>query len=471
MIFTEFRFLAFFGLVLAVYWSLEGNRLRKIWLLAASYAFYAAWDWRFLSLILISTLVDYAVGTRLATTDSESRRRALLLASLVTNLGLLGFFKYFGFFVDSAVDLGSFLGFSLSRPTLEIVLPVGISFYTFQTLSYTIDVYRRGLEATRNLLDLALFVAFFPQLVAGPIVRASYFLPQLHEERRWQNVAARSHLVLFLIGFAKKACISDNISPFVDSYFAAPEGWSAGAAWLAVLLYAIQIYCDFSGYSDMAIATAGLLGYDLGPNFRSPYVALNPRDFWQRWHISLSTWLRDYLYIPLGGNRGSTIFTYRNLMLTMLLGGLWHGAAWHFVVWGFLHGLALCLHRLVRTDGKEQGASPLKRIASTLAMQYWVCLAWIFFRAESWGDAMVTAKAWLFWSSPGSLTLDARWWWFIAAFALAHWVGARYASTDEPFLPGARLPQPLFAAAYGVATAIVLLFVQVDVQPFIYFQF
>ncbi|HVS16485.1 MAG TPA: MBOAT family O-acyltransferase, partial [Thermoanaerobaculia bacterium] len=334
MIFTELRFLTFFVAVLAVYWALPANRPRKLWLLIMSFAFYAAWDWRFLSLIFFSISVDYLVGRGLGRTAREGPRRALLLASLGANLGLLGFFKYFGFFVEQAIELGALLGLELHRPSLEIVLPVGISFYTFQTLSYSIDVYRRKIEPTRDLLDLALFVAFFPQLVAGPIVRARDFLPQLERARRWAEVRAAPHLTLFLLGFIKKACVSDNVAATVDAYFAAPQAYDAAGAWIAVLLYAIQIYCDFSGYSDMAIASAGLLGYDLGPNFQHPYVAASPREFWQRWHISLSTWLRDYLYVPLGGNRHGEPRTHRNLMLTMLLGGLWHGAAWSFVLWG-----------------------------------------------------------------------------------------------------------------------------------------
>ena len=479
MIFTELRFFAFFALVFVVTWGLGSNRARKLWLLVASYGFYAAWDWRFLSLILVSTLVDYGVGLALGSEEREKRRRLLLGTSLVVNLGLLGYFKYAGFFVDSAEELLAWLGLETSRSSLEIVLPVGISFYTFQTLSYTIDIFRRKLEPTRNLLDLALFVAFFPQLVAGPIVRAAHFLPQLKRQALWSAVRTRPHLVLFLVGFIKKACIADNVAGTVDAYFAAPLTYGTAAAWLAVLLFAIQIYCDFSGYSDMAIASAGLLGFDLGENFRHPYVAASPREFWQRWHISLSTWLRDYLYIPLGGNRGGTAQTYRNLMLTMVLGGLWHGAAWRFLFWGFLHGLALAVHRgwwvarrevAIATDKDRVAGWPLHRWLGTglgvVLTQGIVAFGWIFFRAPDWASAATTVRT-IVGQAAGSGTFDSGWWLLILAFATFHTVASRTAEWDLT----SRVPRSVFAIAYGLAAGVAVLFVQIDVQPFIYFQF
>jgi len=407
VIFTEPRFLVFFAAVFAAYWSLDSRRAQKLLLLVASYVFYAAWDWRFLSLILVSTLIDYVAARRIDAAGEPAgparrRRRVWLLTSLTANLGLLGFFKYFGFFVDSAIELGAALGVELSRPALSIVLPVGISFYTFQTMSYTIDVYRGELAARRSLLDVALFVAFFPQLVAGPIVRARNFLPQLGERVPFASIAVRAHLLLFLAGFVKKACVSDSVSTVVDPFFADPVAFTAASAWLAVALYSVQIYCDFSGYSDMAIATAGLLGFDLGRNFEFPYLARNVREFWQRWHISLSTWLRDYLYIPLGGNRGSRLGTARNLLLTMTLGGLWHGAAWRFVLWGGLHGVALGSHREV---ARRAGAPPRPRLplaAAVLLTFSWTSLLWIFFRATDLGSAFAILRSVLFFSSPGT---------------------------------------------------------------------
>ena len=296
-------------------------------LLVASYAFYGAWDWRFLGLIVLSTVVDYVVGMSLAATGDPRRRQFLVTASIVANLGILGLFKYAGFFAKSLVGLGASLGVEIPAFALDVVLPVGISFYTFQTLSYTIDIYRGTLKPTRRFLDFALFVAFFPQLVAGPIERASRLLPQVLQPRHvtWEKFGSGSWLILW--GLFKKVVIADNLAFLVNAVYAtdaSPTGWQVVAGTVA---FAWQIYCDFSGYSDIARGLARLMGFELMVNFNLPYAARSPADFWRRWHISLSTWLRDYLYIPLGGNQGGALRTYRNLGLTMLLGGLWHGAA------------------------------------------------------------------------------------------------------------------------------------------------
>ena len=381
MIFTEFRFLFFFLIAFLIHWGLQKNQHRKLWLLVCSYVFYGAWDWRFLSLIWISTVIDYIVGLKLSQQlIKNNNRKQWLIVSLCTNLGILGFFKYFNFFVESGVNFINFLGFSIDFNTIQIVLPVGISFYTFQTLSYSIDIYYGKLKPVHKFLDFALFVSFFPQLVAGPIVRASTFLPQLEETRNFSNVRVKYCLMLFMIGFIKKACISDRLSPIVDRFFEAPETYTASSSWVGVLFYAVQIYCDFSGYTDMAIACAGLLGYELSLNFNFPYFSENITDFWRRWHISLSTWLRDYLYIPLGGNRGSKLFTYRNLILTMLLGGLWHGAGWNFVIWGGLHGGALIWQReWSKFSAPYQWLCNCMKLIGPLLTFYWVCIAWIFF--------------------------------------------------------------------------------------------
>ena len=468
MLFTEFRFLVFFVLAFGVHWALRPATARKAWLLGCSYLFYAAWDWRFLALIWISTAVDYVAGLGIHRATRPSKRKRWLLLSLLTNLGLLGFFKYWNFFLDSAAGLLGWLGLEPNLPVLEVILPVGISFFTFQTMSYSLDIYFRRLEPTRRLLDLALFVGFFPQLVAGPIVRAVEFLPQLRAPRRWSDVAARTALLLFLSGFIKKACISDQIAPLVDGYFADPGGWTAASAWLATLLYAVQIYCDFSGYSDMAIACAALLGYRLPVNFRFPYLAANLTDFWRRWHISLSSWLRDYLYIPLGGNRGGVVATHRNLMLTMLLGGLWHGAAWNFVIWGGLHGAGLVLHRMWKAlmpeeSGLRRAAAPL----GPLVTLFWVLLCWIFFRAADLGSAFTTARAFLLFQSVGTQAFDPMLWWILPPLIAAHFLAWR---NPVPAL-GERLPQPVFAAGLGAAFALAVAFTTADYQPFIYFQF
>lgn len=468
MIFTEFRFLGFFLLVFGVHWLLRGANLRKSWLLLASYTFYAAWDWRFLALIWLSTIVDYVAGIRIADAPSQRSRVWWLRLSLGANLGMLGFFKYCDFFLESTASLLNSIGFEANLPVLEIILPVGISFFTFQTMSYSLDIYYKRLQPTRSLLDMSLFVGFFPQLVAGPIVRAADFLPQLATTRLLASIAFKPALLLFLTGFIKKACISDNIAPMVDAYFDDPSLWSASAAWIAVPGYAIQIYCDFSGYSDMAIACAALLGYRLCLNFDAPYLAVNIRDFWRRWHISLSTWLRDYLYIPLGGNRGSSFAVQRNLALTMLLGGLWHGASWNFVLWGGLHGLALALQRpWERGIGARLPNNFVRQMLGSFFTLWFVCLCWILFRAQDFASAWVVVQSFTVFQGTGAQSIDTLWLWWFAALYAAHWLASwlRKGQSLE------RCPTWLFAFSYGVVAAIAIAFMRVDHPPFIYFQF
>lgn len=475
MLFVELRFFLFFAVVFGVHWALRGARARKLCLLGASYLFYGAWDWRFLSLILISTAVDYLAGRRMSCAIPDAARKRWLIASLVTNLGLLGVFKYFNFFAASFVDFAALLGFQVTHSTVHIVLPVGISFFTFQTMSYSIDVFHRKLDARKSVLDLALFVAFFPQLVAGPIVRARDFLPQLDRLRPLDKATVRPALVLFLVGFVKKACVSDNLAPFVDRYFDSPLAFDAASSWVAVLFYTVQIYCDFSGYSDMAIACAALLGYRLCDNFNAPYFAANITDFWRRWHMSLSSWLRDYLYIPLGGSRGLTKwFHYRNLMLTMLLGGLWHGASWNFVVWGGMHGLALVLHkewsrlRPARSQLESgHSPSPLGYALSMALTFYWVMVAWIFFRAAGFEDAWTTVRAFVLFQGSGTSSLPLAGFTAFAALALLH--AASYRRWFSRLWKHANTP--MFAAFYGAAFAFAVACVPRDYRPFIYFQF
>ena len=391
MLFYSLEFLIFSAALLAMLGVVHRDEPRKLILLLASYIFYMWWNPAFILLIIFSTTVDYVIGGRMADEERENRRRLLLIISMCSNLGLLFFFKYFGLFTDSLLGLMRMFGSEPSWVTLNITLPVGISFYTFQTMSYTIDIYRRKIPATRSPLDFALFVAFFPQLVAGPIVRASVFLPQLTKK-----VALRCDqetVFLLLRGFAKKVLVADNIAVMVDAVYATPDAWPSFIIWIATIGFAIQIYCDFSGYSDIAIAVARILGFDLPQNFNHPYVARNPSDFWQRWHISLSSWLRDYLYISLGGNRLGALMTYRNLMLTMLLGGLWHGASWNFVLWGFLHGAILVGHRLFTRGGTRRPSdNPVVIFLSVLAMQYCVLITWISFRLTDFDTMLVVMK-------------------------------------------------------------------------------
>ncbi len=468
MIFTEFRFLLFFGVVFGLYWLIQRNTLRKALILVSSYLFYGAWDWRFLSILIGSTLVDYYVSLKIAGSQQPRVRRSWLMVSLCTNLGVLGVFKYFNFFADSASQFLGWLGLPANSVTLSLVLPVGISFYTFQTLSYTLDVYFGKLAPERNLLNLACFIAFFPQLVAGPIVRAIDFLPQLQTSRRFSQVDVRACLILFLVGFFKKACVSDNLAPLVDTYFSAPQDYTALSAWVGVLSYTVQIYCDFSGYSDMAIAVAGLLGYELCLNFDAPYFASSITAFWRRWHISLSTWLKDYLYIPLGGNRGGSLFTYRNLMLTMMLGGLWHGAAWTFVFWGALHGAALVAHR-----EWARHISPYSLLSQTAGIWgiavtfYWVCFTWIFFRAESFATALTVVRSFVLLQSPGSQQLPVVLLGVFGVLAIVHWFFANPKWKQQLL----QMPGQLFATGYGFATATLLTLMPTGYVPFIYFQF
>ncbi len=393
MLFNSYIFWFFFVAVYSLYRVLE-HRWQNYLLLVASYLFYGLWDWRFLSLLFASTTIDYFVAISLEQARSEQSRKRIMLLSILVNLGILGTFKYFGFFVSEFDALMQSLGISVSLPVLNIILPVGISFYTFQSMSYTIDVYRKELRATHNFLDFMLFVSFFPQLVAGPIERASKLLPQVLQPRVHRQGDFAEGLYLVLMGLFKKIVIADNLAPITNAIFSRDVATLTGAEVLiGVYAFAFQIYGDFAGYTDVARGTAKWLGFDLILNFRMPYFAVSPSDFWQRWHISLSSWLRDYLYIPLGGNRGSALFTYRNLMLTMLLGGLWHGAAWTFIIWGFIHGLILCLYRPFEKSLKMARTATLVysgvtiRLLQMVVMFHLVCLGWLFFRAETVGQA------------------------------------------------------------------------------------
>jgi alginate O-acetyltransferase complex protein AlgI len=465
VLFVEVRFVLFFLVAFALYWAIPTNRGKKICLLAFGYAFYGAWNWRFLPLLFLSTAVDYVSGLLLSDSSLSLRtRRALLCLSLSVNLGVLGFFKYFNFFATSAGFLIGRLGVAWHPSLVSVVLPLGISFYTFESLSYTIDCYR-GRPAERSILDFALFLNFFPHLVAGPIVRAGDFLPQLKRQRRFASVDVRSACVLFLVGFFKKAVVSDNVARFVDPYFDAPERFTVASAWLGVLFYAVQIYCDFSGYSDMALALASLLGYELRPNFAHPYWSSNITDFWRRWHMTLSAWLRDYLYIPLGGNRGTAVFRARNVMIVMLLGGLWHGAGVNFVVWGGLHGLALVAHRAFAPKGPP---TALGTAVGRVATFYWVCLAWIFFRSASFERAATVLRSFVLFQSSGTTAISSWWWVVFAALVCLHWAAYRRPTGDEWWR---KLPSFAFGGAYGAAWAFVLAATPVVSRAFIYFQF
>ncbi|QEE30789.1 MBOAT family protein [Terriglobus albidus] len=469
MLFVEPRFFLFFGIVLTTYWSLRSNEQRKWLLLFASYFFYGCWDWRFAIMLAILSAADYFFALRLTQTENQKFRKIYVVASVAMNLSVLAFFKYFHFFVSSAVALATAMKFHLSEPTIKIILPVGVSFFTFQSLSYTIDVYRREIPPASSLREYLTFAAFFPQLVAGPIVRPSYFLPQLAEKRHISLQEVKQMLYLFLLGYIKKSCIADNISPYVDKVFLHPANYSSIASITAVWLYATQIFCDFSGYSDMAIAVAGLMGYKLVLNFDAPYLAVSIQDFWRRWHISLSSWIRDYIYISLGGSRGRTRwYTYRNLLLTMLAGGLWHGPAWTFVAWGGMHGAAqVAQAEFKRALPPKPSQEPWRKLFSWFITLQFVCLTWIFFRAPNFASGWIVFRHYLFLSPSGSSTLPI-WLILLPPTLLLGQLLMRRIDLQH-HLCAATLPR--FAAAYGAIWAIAISLLPLGYRPFIYFQF
>ncbi|MEL7499320.1 MAG: MBOAT family O-acyltransferase [Planctomycetota bacterium] len=467
MIFSQFIFVLFISVVFSFLVLVRHNRARKLFLLAASYYFYAYWDWRFCGLLLLSTIVDFWIGHALKRTDNERSRTCLLLISLAVNLGMLGFFKYYGFFVESMQTMLSPLGWNLS--SLGIILPVGISFYTFQTLSYTIDVYRRKLDVCEDIFDFALFVSFFPQLVAGPIVRASEFLPQLNEYRPLTGTRFFLGFRQFTFGLVKKVLIADHLAMVVDFSFENAGAMDGISTWVGAICYTGQIYCDFSGYSDMAIGIARGMGYDFCPNFNHPFAGNSLTTHWRRWHISLSTWLRDYLYIPLGGNRKGKIRTYINLLLTMLLGGLWHGAAWRFVAWGAIHGSALALEKRFDIHTRIDQGSTLNKFFGWAYMMLVVVIAFVFFRAESFGQAIIIIKHMF---DPTTFFTGTHWVPLRAVLCLM-FIAATHAISMTRFRHVVELkpdrwytPVLLFTMIY-----LVLIFQPTSFKPFIYFQF
>jgi alginate O-acetyltransferase complex protein AlgI len=393
VVFNTLEYAWFFALVFGVSWLLARfPKWRVVFLLASSYYFYAAWDVRFLALIFASSSVDYWLAHRIFLAKTEKRRKQWLLLTVIVNLGVLAHFKYTAFAVREGTELLAHLGFSVPRVALDIALPVGVSFFTFESMSYVIDVYRRQLEPHKSYLEYLTFVAFFPHLVAGPIVRPRDLLPQLSARPIWNEAEASEGLFWIATGLLKKVAISDYLAVnLVDRVFSSPLQYSAVETYAGVVGYAFQIYCDFSGYTDIATGSALLLGVRFPPNFNSPYQSQSLTEFWRRWHISLSTWLRDYLYVPLGGSREGTLKTYRNLILTMVLGGLWHGAAWTFVAWGAFHGILLAVERAYR-EWRPAVASraPSDRVVSglggvfrTLLTFHLVLIGWVFFRAAN----------------------------------------------------------------------------------------
>jgi alginate O-acetyltransferase complex protein AlgI len=469
VLFNSVEYFLFLAGCLGVYYTLP-HRAQNIWLLIASYAFYAFWDWRFLGLILASTFIDYSAGRiihRARVRRHPTLRRVALWMSLSGNLLILCFFKYFNFFVESVQAVLGAAGYDPPISMLHIILPVGISFYTFQTMSYTIEVYRGGVKPTRNLLDFALFVAFFPQLIAGPIERATSLLPQIQRRRFVQLHDLEQGVFLLLVGLFRKVVIADTAGLLVDEYFARPAEHLSIPLWCGLVLYSIQIYNDFAGYSDMARGAARLLGFTLIRNFRHPYFALNPSDFWRRWHISLSQWLRDYLYIPLGGSRHGWVRTKLNLMITMLLGGLWHGASWNFVLWGGLHGLYLVVHHHLAPRTDAEPPLPSWRAAAQIALTFTlVTFTWLFFRSPDYGTTIVYLQGLLAFGLGGAGAVVP----VLVLGGLMLAVDLPQAAEDDEY---ALLRWPV-AARTAVASAGLFLFLMsgdARNEPFIYFQF
>lgn len=467
MIFSSLEFVVFYLVIMGGVALLRSNTQRKLLLLIGSWYFYAYWDWRFLSLILLSSITGYFIGNRISLAENAGPRRRWLILSLVINLGILAYFKYFNFFIESLLPIFQVVG--IHAGTLDILLPVGISFYTFQTLSYTIDVYRGRMQAHGSLLDFALFVGFFPQLVAGPIVRASHFLPQLAAPIRLTAENGREGFRLFAFGLFKKVFLADRIAMFVDPVFNNITVFDSPTAWLAAVGYTLQIYYDFSGYSDMAIGLARIFGLDLGRNFDFPYLSRSMSEFWRRWHISLSSWVRDYLYIPLGGNRGGLWRTNMNLMITMLVMGLWHGASWTFVAWGGWHGFWQVVERLYGRRIEDGIDRPPSRFIVD-GLQWAGCflitiLGWVLFRADSFAGAyafihrMVVPTSGVNWISPFTIFV------FIGT-GLVHWLHVNGASAHFLKRWTRFTPALLFCLLW-----LVVVFAPQGFTPFIYFQF
>lgn len=469
MLFHSPDYLLFLVLAVAGYWALHRlNLVRLLFVFLASCAFYMAWSPAYIGLILGSTLLDYAAGLGIDRAKGARGRRAWLVLSIVGNLGVLGTFKYFNFFSGAVRDGLALVGLELSAPHLDVLLPVGISFYTFQSLSYTIDIYRGRLAPTRNLLKFAVFVTFFPQLVAGPIVRAVELLPQLGRVPRVDAGSVSRGLFLIVTGLTKKVLVADYLSVnLVDRVFDNPAGYTSTEVVVGLYAFTMQIYCDFSGYTDVARGSAGLMGLELPENFDRPYQAANPAEFWRRWHMTLSSWLRDYLYFPLGGSRTGPIRAYWNLWLTMFLIGLWHGAAWTFVLYGMLQATAMVLHRFLRRRFKPREDALARVMKVVLCLQF-VVFSRILFRATSLDNAWdVTKQLWSGTTSTAQVSIGV--WLVLAGSFLAHYLPRDWFQRIEALF--VRLPAPVQGVAIaGVAVALSRVATS-EVVPYIYFQF
>jgi alginate O-acetyltransferase complex protein AlgI len=475
MTFNSAVFLAFLVAFLPPYFLLRSWSAKKAWLLVGGIVFYGWFNPAYLGLVFLSTTIDFICVRIISTRDDARIRKIAVTTSICSNLAILGVFKYFDFFASSMSAALHAVGLSVKAPVLGFILPIGISFYSFEAISYAVDAYKKKTTVARSYTDLLLFITFFPHLVAGPIVRASDFLPQLQTPRRVTADKISQALTWIVIGYFFKIGVADNLASSVDGVFTAPTQASTSEAWLASIFFAVQIFCDFAGYTLIARGLAKLLGFELTPNFDHPYIARGFSDFWTRWHISLSSWLRDYLYIPLGGNRGSRLFTYRNLMITMLLGGLWHGAAWTFIVWGALHGVYLVIEHAIRAwmgEGKRAKDAPRPGVAADLLHVGFtfllVLVAWVFFRAASLGDAMTILRS-MFWPKAWTTSVPAKhmlkdgiWLVPMGVYWVYGFLKARGVKIPAPTVPR--------AVALGALAFLTLVCREVS-DAFIYFQF
>jgi D-alanyl-lipoteichoic acid acyltransferase DltB (MBOAT superfamily) len=479
MLFNSLEFAIFLPIVFILYWFVLNKNLKhqNVLILIASYVFYGWWDWKFLSLIIFSSIIDYSIGLRLKEVENKNKRKVLLWTSIFVNIGLLGVFKYYNFFLDSLYDVIPGLKVVLGFNTLDIILPVGISFYTFQTLSYTIDVYKKKLEPTKDFIAFSAFVSFFPQLVAGPIERASNLLPQFFKRRVFKYEEAILGLRQILWGLFKKVVIADNCAIFANLVFENSSEASSLSLFVGALMFTFQIYGDFSGYSDIAIGTSRLFGFKLMKNFAFPYFSRDIAEFWRRWHISLSTWFRDYLYIPLGGSKNGKLISLRNIFIIFIVSGFWHGANWTFIFWGALNAiyfLPLFIFKKNRDNlsviASNSSLPSLREIVNVIGTFMLTIVAWIFFRADSLSHAFRYIKI-MFTSFDATIdfTLDNRIWIFLAILIIIEWLSRKsdFGLHNIDLLIKSRIARWLVY----FALIILILFYSGRQQDFIYFQF
>jgi len=478
MLFNSIDFAIFLPIVFFLYWFVCNKNLKfqNFLIVIASYLFYGWWDWKFLSLIVFSTIVDFTIGISLDKQENPTLRKLLLWISILVNLGFLGFFKYYNFFIDNFISAFSFLGSDIQPNTLNIILPVGISFYTFQTLSYTIDVYRKKLEPTKDIIAFSAFVSFFPQLVAGPIERATHLLPQFYEKRKFELFKAVDGMRQILWGLFKKIVIADNCALYANQIFNDSADMNGSTLIIGAVLFAFQIYGDFSGYSDIAIGTSRLFGFDLMQNFNFPYFSRDIAEFWRRWHISLSTWFRDYLYIPLGGSRGSVLKKVRNTFIIFIVSGFWHGANWTFIIWGALNALYFLPLLLTNNNRSNMEVVAKGRIFPKIKELFWMLstftltvFAWIFFRAENISHAFSYISG-IFSSSTFSLpeVRPTNVFILLVVFMIIEWIGRENKFALAKL--GQKWVWPLRYSFYYVLIILIFWFSRED-QEFIYFQF